>query len=151
VARCPDLDVDTSSTGPYLVAPRVNVETDSDCSANACVNTSDCSDAACSVGAHTCCSIDGTMSYCTTLQSGAPCTVPLSSAAAALPLPHVGYTLNGDCSVTVTETYDCPNGFLDARVHYDAGPADAWADYCVPMCACMPIEMGVLRSPVRLT
>jgi hypothetical protein len=140
VAPCPDYDVDTSPLTPYR-APFAGVETDPDCSANACIDSQDCSDAACAAGDHACCSIDGTGSFCTDAQPTDLCSPVLAPTAMALPLPHVSYAIHPDCTVTVYETYDCPDGFWDSTVHYDAGPADVWADSCGPMCACMPLEL----------
>jgi hypothetical protein len=146
IARCPDLDADTSGAGPFR-APWVDVETDSDCSANACVNTSDCSDLACQAGEHFCCSLQGTLSFCTTLGATDLCLPPQASAAAAqttLPVPHVSVVQNEDCSFTVSETVDsCPSGFVEATVSYTVYavyPAHLVLDQCVPQCACIPLE-----------
>jgi hypothetical protein len=143
IARCPDLDVDTSGVGPFR-APWADVETDSDCSANACINTSDCSDVACQAGEHFCCSLQGTLSFCTTLGSADVCLPPLTSAAAVqttLPVPHVSVVQNADCTFTVYETLDsCPNGFWKDTIRLTEYPVHFELDECVPMCACMPLE-----------
>lgn len=147
VARCPDLDVDTSAAGPFR-APWVSAETDPDCSANACVNTSDCSDAACQAGDHFCCSLQGTLSFCTSLQGSDACVPPLASAAAmqaTLPIPRLSVVQNADCTFTVYGTIDsCPNGFLKDTVHLTVGAVHFAIDECVPQCACIPLEAGLV-------
>jgi hypothetical protein len=155
VARCPDLDVDTSGVGPFR-APWADVETDSDCSANACVNSSDCSDAACQAGEHFCCSLQGTLSFCTTLGSADVCAPPPAGAAAAqtaLPVPHVSVVQNDDCSFTVSETVDsCPNGFVESTIRYTVYavyPVHFELDQCVPQCACIPLAVH-LAAPEDL-
>ena len=142
IARCPDADVETTDY-LLLAGPYADVETDSDCSANGCLNTNDCSDSNCRSGDDTCCSLSGTMSYCSNVQPCDGAALAASSAAMALPIPHVSYVLHPDCTVTVYETYDCPNGFWDTQSHLRQGPVDAYVDSCTIQCACMPIEIAL--------
>ncbi|MEA3166306.1 MAG: hypothetical protein QOJ26_1178 [Thermoplasmata archaeon] len=149
VARCPTTDVHENDVlgilGTYWVynGPHFGVGTDSDCSADACVSTHEsCNEDACSNGTATCCDLDGGRYDCT-CQTSSP-TEGYQSTAVALPLPHVAATPNNDCTATVTETYDCPNGFWDTTSYLTVGPVHLVADGCAPMCACMPLEVQVL-------
>jgi hypothetical protein len=149
VARCPTTQLRTSDVLAYL-GPHATVETGSDCHADACVDSSVCAAAACDPGA-LCCTVDGAQSACTAIGQPTVCSSPpvpilmaSAQAAVALPLPQVGYHVEDDCSLTVTETYDCPNGFWDAQAYRDLGPVQATLGYCVPMCKCMPLETAAL-------
>lgn len=141
VYRCPDLDVDTTQY-VLLAGPSAGAETDYDCSANACLNDADCSDASCAAGDQFCCSLDGAMSYCT--QVAFTCQMPVGpavSARMALPV-RLSYTVNDDCSVTVREDMTCPAGYQVRALHYDAKVADVTVEYCAPIiyCTCPPME-----------
>lgn len=96
--------------------------------------------------ATSCCGIDPGFAPCCSPVTCPPsphCSTPegpVLATATALPLPRVTYTINPDCSVDVYETSSCPAGFQKSTLHYNAKAVEAWADTCVPMCACMPMS-----------
>lgn len=133
VARCPESRVATSDFLAYL-GPHASVATHYDCSADAC---NDLTASCCSVERGATTSACGSLAVC----ESPPVPILMSTRMMAIPVPTVSYTINPDCSVTVTESYDCPNGFWDATIYYTAGPVHLVADNCQPMCACMPQEI----------
>jgi hypothetical protein len=127
IARCPEASVDTTDFVQWM-GPSASVATHSNCTAGFCVDGA----------ASMCCGgIGGVYAMCNKVDL---CVPPVTASAMALPLPHVGAVQNPDCSVTVTETYDCPAGFIDGNVYYTAGPVHVAAGYCFVMCACMPMS-----------
>jgi hypothetical protein len=153
VARCPTervgIDEVLALTGTYWVysGPHVEVMTNSACTATVCESATSCWAPACSDGTATCCSAGPVMSATPCDCAPSPLPPPVAtSAAIALPLPHATASLESDCSVTVGDTWACPNGFDQGTINYDAGPVQVHGDECVPQCRCMPIE-GALVLP----
>lgn len=152
-ARCANervgIDEVLALTGTYWVygGPHVELMTNSACTATACESATSCWAPACSDGTATCCSAGPVMSSTPCDCAPSPLPPPVTtSAAVALPLPHPTAHLESDCSVTVGDTWACPNGFDQGSINYDAGPVQVHGDECAPQCRCMPVE-GALVLP----
>ena len=154
VVSCPSEQVGTDEVLRLIPAewiyggPHAEAWSHSGCQAGACESADPCGPADCSQHTATCCQAGLVM-------SDTPCTCepqPIVStvagtASTAIPVPGAAAGLESDCSVTVTETWSCPGvGLVDAPVHYDAGPVQASAMLCAPMCACIPLEASTASA-----
>lgn len=135
VYRCPEKHIATSDFLAYA-GPHASVATHNDCSIDVCQGAT-----------NTCCTIDGVHSACGTVTCGTPIASASSVAIIELPIPRVGATVNPDCTLTVTETWNCPNGFQETTTHYDGKAVEVYADGCAPMCACMPMNTAAAAAP----
>ncbi|MEA3166304.1 MAG: hypothetical protein QOJ26_1176 [Thermoplasmata archaeon] len=150
ILRCPTAGTDTLyslitlGVVPAYGLPSASANTNSNCSADACVSTNDpCNQQSCDNGTASCCDIDRA-SYDCTCQTSKPTAPQVIETNMALPTPHPFYQVNRDCTVTTGETYDCPSGFWDSTIYYTAGPVHVVADSCTIMCACMPLEVDAV-------
>jgi hypothetical protein len=164
ILRCPSETVGTDTVNALvttggLIVVTADAETtmDSNCATHTCVaSNSDCNATTCQDSLATCCDTALVAAHSCTCQESPispPVAVHLPPTASgattvALPLPHVSAHANRDCTVTVTETYDCPAGFWDTTSYLTLGPIHFVIDGCAPMCACMPIEIDALPAGV---